>query len=44
MFEKKENPEYDKLSKDACELIAKWTQNDWYESSFEPKAMLEDAP
>lgn len=30
MFEPKENPGYEKLSTDAAELIAKWT-NDWYE-------------
>jgi hypothetical protein len=35
MFEPKENPGYDKLSNTAAELIAKWTKNDWYESSTE---------
>lgn len=35
MFEPKENPGYDKLSNTAAELIAKWTRNDWYESSTE---------
>lgn len=33
MFEPKDNPGYDKLTDDAAQLIAKWTQNDWYESS-----------
>lgn len=35
MFEPKENPGFDKLSNTAAELIAKWTRNDWYESSTE---------
>ncbi|KAJ4403306.1 hypothetical protein N0V82_010675 [Gnomoniopsis sp. IMI 355080] len=35
MFEPKENPGYDKLTDGAAELIAKWTKNDWYESSTE---------
>jgi hypothetical protein len=35
MFEPKENPGYDKLSDTAAEFIAKWTRNDWYESSTE---------
>lgn len=35
MFEPKENPGYDKLTDDAARLIAKWTRNDWYESSTE---------
>lgn len=35
MFEPKENPGYDKLTNGAAELIAKWTRNDWYESSTE---------
>lgn len=33
MFEPKDNPGYDKLTDDAAQLIAKWTMNDWYESS-----------
>ena len=44
MFERKDNPNYDKLAGDARDLIAEWTRNDWYEASFEPKAMLEEAP
>lgn len=35
MFEPKENPGYDKLTDGAAQLIAKWTTNDWYESSTE---------
>lgn len=35
MFEPKENPGYDKLSNTAADLIAKWSRNDWYESSSE---------
>lgn len=35
MFEPKENPGYDKLTDDAAQLIAKWTKNDWYDSSAE---------
>lgn len=35
MFEPKENPGYDKLSSTAADLIAKWSQNDWYDSSTE---------
>lgn len=35
MFEPKENPGYDKLSQNAAELIAKWSANDWYDSSTE---------
>lgn len=35
MFEPKENPGYDKLSNTAADLIAKWSRNDWYESSTE---------
>lgn len=35
MFEPKENPGYDKLSGTAADLIAKWSSNDWYESSTE---------
>lgn len=33
MFEPKDNPGYDKLTENAAQLIAKWTRNDWYESS-----------
>lgn len=35
MFEPKENPGYEKLTDDAARLIAKWTTNEWYESSTE---------
>lgn len=35
MFEPKENPGYDKLSSAAADFIAKWSQNDWYDSSTE---------
>lgn len=35
MFEPNENPGYDKLTDGAAQLIAKWTMNDWYESSTE---------
>ncbi|PNY23804.1 Uncharacterized protein TCAP_06256, partial [Tolypocladium capitatum] len=35
MFEPGENPGYAKLSEDAAGLIAKWSDNDWYESSSE---------
>lgn len=33
MFERNENPAYEKLTNDAAQLIAKWATNDWYESS-----------
>lgn len=39
MFEPKENPGYDKLSSTAADLIAKWSTNDWYESSTEGEIM-----
>lgn len=35
MFEPRENSGYDKLTDGAAQLIAKWTMNDWYESSTE---------
>lgn len=35
MFEPKHNPGYQALLKDATELVAKWTKNEWYESSSE---------
>jgi hypothetical protein len=41
MFEPKENPNYETLSRDAATLIADWLQNDWYASSAEDKPMLE---
>ena len=40
MFEPKENPGYDKLSNDAAQLIAKWTTNDWYESSTDTEGEI----
>ncbi|KAI7787651.1 hypothetical protein LA080_015020 [Diaporthe eres] len=39
MFEPKENPGYHKLSGTAADLIAKWSRNDWYESSTEGEIM-----
>lgn len=39
MFESKENPGYDKLTNDAAQTIARWTMNDWYESSTEADIM-----
>ncbi|ROW14444.1 hypothetical protein VPNG_03868 [Cytospora leucostoma] len=44
MFEPAKNPGYEKLSSDAAELIAKWTRNDWYESSFDSFGAIEDTP
>ncbi|KAF3344232.1 Putative acyl-CoA synthetase yngI [Verticillium dahliae VDG2] len=38
MFERKNNPGYEALARDATDLIATWTRNAWYESS------VEDAP
>ena len=35
MFEPKHNPGYQALLKDASSLVAKWTKNEWYESSSE---------
>jgi hypothetical protein len=35
LFEKGKNPRFEALSKDASGLIAKWLQNDWYETSTE---------
>ncbi|KAF3770378.1 hypothetical protein M406DRAFT_247160 [Cryphonectria parasitica EP155] len=35
MFEPKENPGYDQLADSAAQTIARWTTNDWYESSTE---------
>lgn len=40
MFEPKENPGYEKLSNDAAELIAKWT-NDWSEDSTDTEGERE---
>ncbi|KAK3504531.1 hypothetical protein B0T13DRAFT_6955 [Neurospora crassa] len=33
MFDLKDNPGYTKLAHDARDMIVKWLQNDWYESS-----------
>ena len=33
MFEKEENPGYQKLSHDAAGLIAQWMRGEWYEGS-----------
>lgn len=33
MFEAKDNPGYETLTRDAKDFIVKWLQNDWYESS-----------
>ncbi|KAG5980939.1 hypothetical protein E4U43_006677 [Claviceps pusilla] len=41
MFEKLENPAYEKLSHDAAGLIAQWTRNEWYETSTDE---VETAP
>lgn len=42
MFEKGQNPGFEALSKDASGLIAKWLQNDWYESSTEEDEKQQD--
>jgi hypothetical protein len=42
MFEKKENPEYDKLAGDARDLVAGWLQNEWYETSVEDHKLIEE--
>lgn len=41
MFEAKENPGYNNLAEDATSFIRGWVQNEWYETSAEPKPMLE---
>ena len=41
MFEPKDNPNYNKLTTDAAELIAAWSKNDWYETSNEDPKLLE---
>lgn len=43
MFEQKENPGYEHLSQNAKGLIVGWLQNDWYETSAEPRPMLEES-
>uniref|UniRef100_A0A8H7NAM2 Uncharacterized protein n=2 Tax=Bionectria ochroleuca TaxID=29856 RepID=A0A8H7NAM2_BIOOC len=44
MFEPKENPDYETLSETAKTLIAEWVSKEWYETSEEPKPLLEQAP
>jgi hypothetical protein len=43
MFERKENPGFDRLSREATELIVSWARNDWYETSFESKGAIEES-
>ena len=43
MFEEKENPGYEKLAQEAKGFVVEWLHNDWYESSTEPKAAMEEA-
>jgi hypothetical protein len=43
MFEPKENPGYERLSQDAKDMIVGWLQNEWYQTSTEPRPMLQDA-
>ncbi|KAL2134046.1 hypothetical protein VTI74DRAFT_1157 [Chaetomium olivicolor] len=33
MFEPRDNPNYEKLTNDARDMVAGWLRNDWYESS-----------
>lgn len=33
MFTPKDNPAYQKLAKDATQMVVGWLQNDWYKSS-----------
>ncbi len=33
MFEPKSNPNYDKLTHDAAQMISSWARNEWYETS-----------
>lgn len=33
MFEPRDNPDYEKLARDARNMVAGWLRNDWYESS-----------
>lgn len=35
MFERDENPAYEKLTNDAAQIIARWATNDWSESNSE---------
>lgn len=39
MFERNENPAYEKLTDDAAQIISKWAMNDWYESSSEAQIL-----
>jgi len=41
MFEPKNNPNYQTLSRDARDMIVSWTKNDWYESSTETAGRIE---
>lgn len=43
MFEPNENPGYERLSQNAKDLIVEWLQNDWYQTSAEPRPMLEES-
>lgn len=43
MFEEKENPGYEKLAQDAKGIVAGWLKNEWYETSSDPKPMIEGA-
>lgn len=42
MFERKQNPAYDKLVNDATTLIHGWLQNDWYETSVDDSKLIEE--
>lgn len=42
MFEPKENPGYEKLTDDAARLIAKWSKNEWSDSSTEGEIAHDD--
>jgi hypothetical protein len=41
MFERKDNPGYDKLVRHAADYIAGWTRNEWYEDSMPDAHLLE---
>ena len=41
MFVPDENPGYEAMSQEATNLVVKWLQNDWYQSSFEEKGRVE---
>ena len=44
MFEKSDNPGYERLARDATGFVVEWLQNDWYETSAESKPMLKEKP